>query len=81
MIYEYSISILFLKRYYIVCIILYEELCNKYYNVKYFDNYVKIEIVDIPNNKYDIGNVYFEVLEIFKLNKVIWLLNILIKYI
>ena len=27
-------------------------------------------IINIPNNKYDIGNLYFEILEIFKLNKV-----------
>ena len=49
---------------------LYEELRNKYYNIKYFDKYIKIIIVNIPNNKYDIGNLYFEILEIFKLNKV-----------
>ena len=49
---------------------LYSENCNKYYNVKYFENYIKIGIVNIPNNKYDIGNLYFEILEIFKLNNV-----------
>ena len=49
---------------------LYEELCNKYYNVKYFDDCIKINIVNIPNNKYDIGKLYFEILEIFKLNDV-----------
>ena len=49
---------------------LYSENCNKYYNVKYFDKYIKIIIINIPNNKYDIGNLYFEILEIFKLNKV-----------
>ena len=49
---------------------LYSENCNKYYNVKYFENYIKIRILNIPNNKYDIGNLYFEILEIFKLNKV-----------
>ena len=48
----------------------YLENCNRYYNVKYFENYIKIRIVNIPNNKYDIGNLYFEILEIFKLNKV-----------
>ena len=48
---------------------LYSENCNKYYNVKYFENYIKIRIVNIPNIKYDIGNLYFEILEIFKLNK------------
>ena len=55
---------------------LYLENCNKYYNVKYFENYIKIRIVNIPNNKYDTGNLYFEVLEIFKLNKV----EMIIKY-
>ena len=49
---------------------LHSENCNKYYKVKYFENYIKIRIVDIPNNKYDIGKLYFEILEIFKLNKV-----------
>ena len=49
---------------------LYSENCNKYHNVKYFENYIKIRIVNIPNNKYYIGNLYFEILEIFKLNKV-----------
>ena len=49
---------------------LYLENCNKYYNVKYFENYIKIRIVNTPNDKYDIGNSYFEALEIFKLNKV-----------
>ena len=49
---------------------LYEELCNKYYILKYFDNYIKVGIVNIPNNKYDICNLYFEILEIFKLDKV-----------
>ena len=49
---------------------LYSGNCNKYYNVKYFENYIKIRIVNIPNNKYDIGNIYFEILEVFKLNKV-----------
>ena len=49
---------------------LYSENCNKYYNAKYFENHIKIRIVNIPNNKYDTGNLYFEMLEIFKLNKV-----------
>ena len=56
---------------------LYSENCNKYYKVKYFENYIKIIIGNIPNdNKYDIGNLYFEILEIFKLNKV----DIIIEY-
>ena len=49
---------------------LYLENCNKYYKVKYFDKCIKIVIIDIPNNKYNIENVYFEILEISKLNKV-----------
>ena len=49
---------------------LYSENCNKYYKVKYFDKCIKIIIMNIPNNKYDIVNLYFEILEIFKLNKV-----------
>ena len=49
---------------------LYSENCNKYYNVKYFENHIKIRILNIPNDKYDIENLYFEILEIFKLNKV-----------
>ena len=49
---------------------LYEELCNKYYNVKYYEDCIKIIIFNIPNNKYDIGNLYFQILEIFKLNQV-----------
>ena len=46
---------------------LYSENCNKYYNVKYFEDCIKIIIVNIPNNKYCIGKLYFE---IFKLNEV-----------
>ena len=49
---------------------LYSENCNIYYKVKYFDKYIKIIIINIPNNKYDIRNLYFEILERFKLNKV-----------
>ena len=49
---------------------LYEELCNKYYNVKYYEDYIKIKINNSPNRKYGIGNLYFKILEIFKLNKV-----------
>ena len=49
---------------------LYSENCNKYYKIKYFDKCIKIVIMNIPNDKYDIGNLYFEILEIFKLNKV-----------
>ena len=49
---------------------LYSENCNKYYKVKYFDKCIRIVIINIPNNKYGIRNLYFEVLEIFKLNKV-----------
>ena len=49
---------------------LYSENCNKYYKVKYFDKCIKIIIINIPNDKYNIGNLYFEILEIFKLNKV-----------
>ena len=49
---------------------LYSENCNKYYNVKFFDKCIEIIIINIPNNKYDIGNLYFEILEIFKLIKV-----------
>ena len=49
---------------------LHEELCNKYFNVQYFDKCVKIVIINIPNNKYDIVNLFFEILEIFRLNKV-----------
>ena len=49
---------------------LYEELCNKYYNVKYYEDCIKIIIVNIPSNKYDIGNLYFQILEIFRLNQV-----------
>ena len=48
---------------------LYSVNCNKYYKVKYFDKCIKI-VINIPNIKYDIGNLYFEILEIFKLNKV-----------
>ena len=47
---------------------LYSENCNKYYQVKYFDKYIKIVIINIPNNKYDIGNLYFEILQMFRLN-------------
>ena len=43
---------------------LYSENCNKYYNVKYFDKCIKIIVTNIPNNKYDIGDLYFEILEI-----------------
>ena len=39
---------------------LYEELCNKYYNVKYYEDCIKIIIVNIPNNKYDIGKLYLK---------------------
>ena len=49
---------------------LYEELCNTYYNVKHYEDYIKIKINNSANNKCDIGNLYFEILEIFKLNKV-----------
>ena len=49
---------------------LYSENCNKYSKVQYFDKCIKIAIINIPNNKYYIGNLYFEILEIFKLNKV-----------
>ena len=49
---------------------LYSENCNKYFNVKYYENCIKIIIINVPNNKYNIGNLYFEILEIFKLNKV-----------
>ena len=49
---------------------LYSENCNKYYQVKYFDKCIKIIIINITNIKYDIGNLYFEILEIFKLNQV-----------
>ena len=49
---------------------LYTENCNKFYKIKYFDKCIKIVIINIPNNKYDIGNLFFEILEIFKLNKV-----------
>ena len=58
---------------------LYSENCNKYYNIKYFENYIKIRIVNIPNNKYDIGNLYCEILEIFKLNKVDMIIEYLVK--
>ena len=51
-------------------IMLYEELCNKYYNVKYYEDCIKIKINSSPNNKYDIGNLFFAILEIFKLDKV-----------
>ena len=47
---------------------LYSENCNKYYKVKYFDKCIRIVVINIPNNKYDIGNLFFEILEIFKLN-------------
>ena len=49
---------------------LYSENCNKYFNVKYFDKSIKIVIINIHSKKYDIGNLYFEILEIFRLNKV-----------
>ena len=55
---------------------LYLENCNKYNKVKYFDKCIKIVIINIPNNEYDIGNLYFKILEIFKLNKV----DMIIKY-
>ena len=48
---------------------LYSENCNKYFNVKYFDKCIRIMIINIPNN-YIKGEIYFEILEIFKLNKV-----------
>ena len=49
---------------------LYSENYNKYFNVQYFDKCIKIVIINIPNNIYYIVNLYFEILEIFKLNKV-----------
>ena len=54
---------------------LYSENCNKYYNTKYFDKCIKIIIVNIPNN-YIKGQIYFGILEIFKLNKV----DMIVKY-
>ena len=48
---------------------LYEELCI-FYNVKYYEDCIKLKINNSPNNKCDIGNLYYEILEIFKLNKV-----------
>ena len=47
---------------------LHEELCNKYYNVIYYEDCIKIKINNSPNDKYDIGNLYVEILEIFKLD-------------
>ena len=55
---------------------LYEELCNKYFDVQYFDKCVKTVIINIPNNKYDIRNLFFEILEIFRLDKV----DVIIEY-
>ena len=55
---------------------LYSENCNKYFNVQYYEDCIKIIIINIPNNNYDMGNLYFEILEIFKLNKI----GIIIEY-
>ena len=53
---------------------IYEQNCYNL-NVKYFDNLIKINILDIPNNIVRF-KIYENVLQIFKLNKC----NILIKY-
>ena len=42
---------------YILYIMLYEELCI-FYNVKYYEDCIKIKINNSPNNKYDIGDLY-----------------------
>ena len=31
-----------------------EELCNKFYNFKYYEDCIKIKINNSTNNKYDI---------------------------
>ena len=53
---------------------IYEQNCYNL-NVKYFDNLIKINILNIPNNIVRF-KIYENVLQIFKLNKC----NILIKY-
>ena len=53
---------------------IYEQNCYNL-NVKYFDNLIEINILDIPNNIVRF-KIYEKVLQIFKLNKC----NILIKY-
>ena len=53
---------------------IYEQNCYNL-NVKYFDNLIEINILDIPNNIVRF-KIYENVLQIFKLNKC----NILIKY-
>ena len=56
---------------------IYEHNCYNL-NVKYFDNLIEINIKNIPNN-FIRFKIYENILEIFKLNKVDILLNIVIK--
>ena len=53
---------------------IYEQNCYNL-NVKYFDNLIKVNIKNIPNNIVRF-KLYDHILQIFKLNKC----NILIKY-
>ena len=43
---------------------IYEQDCNKYFRIKYYDDCILIEIKYIPNNYYDKGDIYFQILEI-----------------
>ena len=71
-----DIFLIFMKIFPIVYIyrMIYEQNCYNL-NVKYFDNLIEINILNIPNNIVRL-KFYENVLQIFKLNKC----NILIKY-
>ena len=53
----------------------YEQNYNKYFNIKYYDDHTLIEIKNIPNNNYLKGELYFQIIEIYKFTD-----NVIVKY-
>ena len=44
---------------------------NKYYTINFHEDYIGINIINIPSNNYDRAKIYFDIIVYFQINAIV----------
>ena len=50
--------------------LVYKQTCNKYFNIKIYDDKIIMYIKDIPTDNYNKSKLCFEIVDIYVFNKI-----------
>ena len=44
---------------------------NKYYTINFYEDYIEINIINIPTNNYDRAKIYFDIIVYFQIDAIV----------